>query len=406
MARTVDRNQTLEEFRSTHNDLANDVGTIAGLAGSISNDGNLVDAINELEAKTFFFQTYEYVATAGQTVFTGADANSNTLKLLSGRYQVFLNDVSAGTSKHLVEGSDYSLSNPSGSSYGGVTLGTGAAVNDVLTVYCFTGSVLGDGAGSTGGGAGQFTETAANTIYNINSDGVILNGSSTGRTVELQSGYTVQLAGATYVEENLTLAASKILSAPTITDGTATITSGVGTAFSSITSTAFVGALTGNVTGDLTGNVTGTVNSISNHPINNLSDVVISSVQDGHILSWNASNSRFENATPAATYQDEQAQDAAASMITSATHTNITVSYDDANNKLAFTANPAYADADVQAYLTGGNGLTMSGSGDFSVNTSNGIEINSDNVELDYEIVSTAPSSASGTSTGHLWFVV
>ena len=84
MARTVDRNQTLEEFRSTHNDLANDVGTIAGLAGNISNDNNLVDAINELEAKTFYFQTFEYVATAGQTDFTGEDSNLNTIELLQG----------------------------------------------------------------------------------------------------------------------------------------------------------------------------------------------------------------------------------------------------------------------------------------------------------------------------------
>ena len=79
MARTVNRNQTLEEFRSIHNDLAGDVGSITGLAGTISNGNNLVDAINELENKTFFFQTFEYVATASQTTFSGADANSNVM---------------------------------------------------------------------------------------------------------------------------------------------------------------------------------------------------------------------------------------------------------------------------------------------------------------------------------------
>ena len=65
-----------------------------------------------------------------------------------------------------------------------------------------------------GGGTGQFTETAANTIYNINSNGVILNGDSSSRTTTLQSGFTIQLAGATYGEENLTLASGKTLSAP------------------------------------------------------------------------------------------------------------------------------------------------------------------------------------------------
>ena len=48
----------------------------------------------------------------------------------------------------------------------------------------------------------------------------------------------------------------------------------------------------------------------------------------------------------------------------------------------------------------------MSGSGAFSVNTSNGVKIDSDNVELDYEVVSSAPSGVGLTSVGHLWFVI
>jgi hypothetical protein len=39
-------------------------------------------------------------------------------------------------------------------------------------------------------------------------------------------------------------------------------------------------------------------------------------------------------------------------------------------------------------------------------NTSNGITTNSDNIELDYEVVSTAPTAVGSTSTGHLWFVI
>ena len=404
MARTVDRNQTIEEFRSTHNDLANDVGTIAGLAGSISNDNNLVDAINELEAKTFYFQTFEYVATAGQTDFTGEDSNLNTLELLPGRYQVFLNDVSAGTSKHLVEGTDYNPATAVAGKWTKITLQNAAAVNDILTVYAFTGSVLGDAGGVGGAAGGHFVETAANTIYNVNTDGVILNGSSTGRTVLLESGYTIQLAnGNVFVEDNLTLDSGKTLTAPTFTDGTATITGGVGTGFSSITSTSFTGALTGNAT------TSSTTASISGHAIGALSDVTTSGPTNGQVLVYNSSTSKWENDNAAATYTDEDAQDAAASMFTHSNHTNVTATYvDNGSNdgEIRLVAAATYADSDVQSYLSGGDGLAMSGSGVFSVNTSKGIEINSDSVELDYEIVSSAPGSVGSTAEGHLWFVV
>ena len=120
---------------------------------------------------------------------------------------------------------------------------------------------------------------------------------------------------------------------------------------------------------------------------------------------WNGSG-YWENQNAAATYTNEDAMDAAAGMITSASHSNITVTYDDANNTLAFSAAAQYGDSDVQSYLSGGSGLTLSGSGSFSVNTSNGVKIDGDDVELDYEIVSSAPSGVGSTSTGHLWLVV
>ena len=186
MAKTVNRNQTLEEFRNTYNDLATDVGNITGLSGNISNNGNLVDAINEIENKTFYFQTFEYVATAGQQVFSGADRNGNTLLMRSGRFQVFVNDVSASTSRHLVEGDNYNIGTFDNGEYKSITLNDAAAVNDVVTIYTFTGSSVGTAGTGGGGGTGQFTETAANTIYNINSNGVILNGDSSSRTTTLQ----------------------------------------------------------------------------------------------------------------------------------------------------------------------------------------------------------------------------
>ena len=67
MSRTVNRNQTLEEFRNTYNNLASDIGSLTThLFGTISNSNTLVDAINEVENKTFFFQTFEYVSTASR----------------------------------------------------------------------------------------------------------------------------------------------------------------------------------------------------------------------------------------------------------------------------------------------------------------------------------------------------
>ena len=139
----------------------------------------------------------------------------------------------------------------------------------------------------------------ANTIYNINDSGVILNGSSSGRTTVLESGYTIQLAGKTFAEDDvISTVSGKKVQFPIVSDGTATITGGVGSGFSSITSTALVGDLTGDVTGNVTGDVkhggsvvldassgalTGTVSSISNHSITGLSDVN-GTPSDGQIL--------------------------------------------------------------------------------------------------------------------------
>jgi ribosomal protein S4E len=63
------------------------------------------------------------------------------------------------------------------------------------------------------------------------------------------------------------------------------------------------------------------------------------------------------------TVSTEQIQDAAASMITSATHTNITATYDDAAGTLALAAaaGSAYGDSDVGTYLSS-NGYGTSSS--------------------------------------------
>lgn len=70
---------------------------------------------------------YRYTATAGQTTFSGADANSMVLSYLAGGLVVALNGVI------LVNGVDYTATN-------GVTvvLGSGATAGDALEVYAFS----------------------------------------------------------------------------------------------------------------------------------------------------------------------------------------------------------------------------------------------------------------------------
>ena len=71
--------------------------------------------------------TYEYVATAGQTTFSGADANALTLSYIAGGLIVTLNGVV------LRPGDDYTATN--GTS---IVLGVAAALNDELNAYAFS----------------------------------------------------------------------------------------------------------------------------------------------------------------------------------------------------------------------------------------------------------------------------
>ena len=230
-----------------------------------------------------------------------------------------------------------------------------------------------------GGGTGQFTETLANTIYNINSNGVILNGDSSSRTTTLESGYTLQLAGKTFAEDDIVSTVSgKKVQFPIISDGTAQFTGGVGTGFSSITSTSFVGNISGNVTGDVTGDVkhggsvvldastgalTGTVSSITNHQITDLSDVDTTAPSDGQILVYNSSSSKYvptnqqtsDTVTEGSSnlyFTNERVDDRVGSLLQLGT--GISLDYDDNANTLTITGSAQYGNSDVQTYLSGG----------------------------------------------------
>ena len=408
MAKTVDQFGTIEDFRTRYNELAIDVGDKSGLRTTDSS--TLVDALNSLEDKSFFFQEFVYTATAAQTTFTGADTQGNTLKIRKDRLQVFKNGV------HQIEGTDYNITGADAQgNYTNVVLTSGASAGNVIVVYAFTGSYLGVAEGTAGGG-GHFTETAANTIYNTNDDGVILNGDgSPNQTTTLQSGFTIQLAGKTYVEDDMQFVNNKSITiggsgrfvgdlngnADTVTNGiytsdTNTVTgtiianntvtnnnlvntnTTVGTTaiplggsattitgLASVTSTAFVGGLTGNVTGNVSGSA-GTVTSITAHSLQNLANVSASATpSSGQVLSW--TGSAWSNTNPAAT----------------------------------FTA------ADARSALSGGDGISYNSStGEIANDVENGVIISGGKTELDYETVSSAPSGVGSTATGHLWFVI
>ena len=408
MAKTVDQFSTLEDFRKKYNELAVDVGDKSGLRTTAT--GTLVDSLNSLEDKSFFFQEFVYTATGSQVTFTGTDTFGNTLLMRKDRIQVFKNGV------HLLESTDFNITGQDAQgNYANVVLTSGASAGDKVVVYSFTGSYLGVQA-STSGAGGFFTENSSKQIYNTNEDGVILNGDGApNQTVELQSGFTIQLAGKTYVEDDMTFVANKSVTtsgsgrfvgdlngnADTVTNGvyttdTNTVTgtmiasntvtntnlqnsnTTIGTTaiplggsqttitgLASVTSTAFVGGLTGNVTGNVSGSA-GTVTSITAHSLQNLANVSASATpSSGQVLSW--TGSAWSNTNPAAT----------------------------------FTA------ADARSALSGGDGISYNSStGEIANDVENGVIISGGKTELDYETVSSAPSGVGSTATGHLWFVI
>ena len=457
MAKTVDNYSTIEQFRQRYNELAQDVGEVSGLRPSLSN--NLVDALNDLEDKAFYFQEFIYTATSGQLQFTGLDEFDNTLKFKGNRIQVFKNG------DHLNEDTDYSVGGVSGSFFTQVNLNSGAAAGDKIVIYAFTGSF--EGVTDVVSAASYFSETAQNTIYNNNNSGIILNGDINSQVTNLQSGYTIQLEGNTFVNGNVNVDTGHTVTSPSfIGDLTGDVTGDVtgnltgnstGTHYGPVETTSgnlfldpatqivevrgdgasvegqiklnchvnshgqtikpqphsagvtntltlpaggnqeLVGTsatqtltnktITGTFTGDLTGDVTGTVSDVSNHDLSGLGDVnYTTSPTAGQILVWDAANNYWEPSD----------------------NSNTTDSVSEGSNNFYFTGSR------VDDVVVAGTGLAESfsgGSGTFgeltlSVNGSNGITTSGDNVVLDYETVSTAPSSVGSTATGHLWFVI
>ena len=126
--------------------------------------------------------TFTYTATAGQTTFSGSDANGNTLAYTVGAEQVYLNGVL------LQRTSDYTATN--GTS---VVLASGAVVSDILTVLAFSTFVVdSDIPKSTLTAKGSLvTASAASTPANLSvgTDGTILMANSASASGLAYAGY-------------------------------------------------------------------------------------------------------------------------------------------------------------------------------------------------------------------------
>ena len=233
MAKTVSQFSTLEEWRSRYNELASDVGEISGLR--TTDKTTVVDAINDLRDREFFFQEFVFEATAAQTQFQGDDLFGNSLEFRDHRYLVFQNgnllqDHDSGNEDFTIAAVN------SNGNYTRINLASGATAGDLIRVIAFTGSFLNVEATAT---AQTFwNETAADVIYNNNDEGVILNGDIANQVTELESGYKIQLEGNTFINGDVNVDTGHTVTAPTITDSTLTINQG---------------NVTGGVTGDFSG---------------------------------------------------------------------------------------------------------------------------------------------------------
>ena len=225
MAKTVDQFSTIEEFRQNFNEVALDLGDVSGLR--TTNKDNLVDAMNSLQDKAFFFQEFIYTGTLNQIAFTGNDNFQNELKFRDNRIQVFVRD------EHLNESTDYSISgnNADGTRttitlIGDYASGASKAVqaNDVVTIYSFTGSF--EGVSDQISAASRWSLSDTNSIYNNNSNGVIINKNNTSPVTTLESGYNFHVNGKSFLADDVKVASGKSLESPTFTDGTMTINSG------------------------------------------------------------------------------------------------------------------------------------------------------------------------------------
>ena len=115
---------------------------------------------------------YEYTATAGQTTFTGADDNNNSISFIQGNEIVVFNGI-------ILDPSDYNST--TGTS---IVLNVGAALNDLLNVYAFKSFTVADTVSASTGGTfgGNVTVTGTLAATTLTGDGSAITGLPAGYT--------------------------------------------------------------------------------------------------------------------------------------------------------------------------------------------------------------------------------
>jgi hypothetical protein len=112
MARTVDTSSTFENWRQNYNDLASDVGGLGSL--TTADKSSVVNAINYIMDQYFYFQDFEFDGSDGatsNTVFSGTDNAGNTFAYSAGKLLVFKNGLllRSGTDYTAVNGTSVTL---------------------------------------------------------------------------------------------------------------------------------------------------------------------------------------------------------------------------------------------------------------------------------------------------------
>ncbi len=146
--------------------------------------------------------TYEYVATAGQTTFSGADANSLTLAYIAGGLIVSLNGVV------LRPGNDYTATD--GTS---IVLSVAASLNDELNAYAFSSFNIANTYTQAQIDAALSLKANANATVNLTGAQTI-SGGKRGTVTALTDGATITADFAVSNNFSVTLGGNRTLANP------------------------------------------------------------------------------------------------------------------------------------------------------------------------------------------------
>jgi hypothetical protein len=157
--------------------------------------------------------------------------------------------------------------------------------------------------------------------------------------------------------------------------------------------------------GTITATLTGTASDISNHNTNALSEgstnlYFTNARADARIAA--ADTDDLSEGSSNLYYTDARVSTRADTILNHSNHGNITVSK--VGNELRFSAASQYGDSDVQSYLSGGTGVTLSSGGEFSIGqavaTTDNVTFN--NVTVDGTLSSDDITATTMTASGHV----